>query len=182
MRAGRAPQPDGSVNVDGSVPVRDLNRAMDWSLPDEEATTIAGLVIHEAQTIPDTGQVFTFHNFRFQVLRKSRNRITAPEDHAADPCRGRRTAEIARDGSQAAYDAHGQEVHQCLVDFSGSSRWTQWFGGLEPDRSARIAEGEARLGEPLFEKAVLLAPDHEGRQLDARVARSWADGAGPGTS
>jgi Mg2+/Co2+ transporter CorB len=50
---------------------------MDWRLPDEEATTIAGLVIHEAQTIPDTGQIFTFHNCRFQVLRKSRNRITA---------------------------------------------------------------------------------------------------------
>jgi Mg2+/Co2+ transporter CorB len=74
---GVRPQPNGSVNVDGSVPVRDLNRAMDWRLPDEEATTIAGLVIHEAQTIPDTGQIFTFHNCRFQVLRKSRNRITA---------------------------------------------------------------------------------------------------------
>lgn len=74
---GVRPQPNGSVNVDGSVPVRDLNRAMDWNLPDEEATTIAGLVIHEAQTIPDTGQIFTFHNCRFQVLRKSRNRITA---------------------------------------------------------------------------------------------------------
>ncbi len=74
---GVRPQPDGSVSVDGSVPVRDLNRAMDWSLPDEEATTIAGLVIHEAQTIPDAGQVFTFYGFRFQVVRKSRNRITA---------------------------------------------------------------------------------------------------------
>jgi Mg2+/Co2+ transporter CorB len=74
---GVRPQPNGSVNVDGSVPVRDLNRAMDWHLPDEEATTIAGLVIHEARTIPDTGQIFTFHNCRFQVLRKSRNRITA---------------------------------------------------------------------------------------------------------
>jgi Mg2+/Co2+ transporter CorB len=74
---GVRPQPNGSVNVDGSVPIRDLNRAMDWDLPDEEATTIAGLVIHEAQAIPDTGQAFTFHGFRFQVLRKSRNRITA---------------------------------------------------------------------------------------------------------
>jgi Mg2+/Co2+ transporter CorB len=50
---------------------------MDWDLPDDEATTIAGLVIHEARAIPDAGQVFTFHGFRFQVLRKSRNRITA---------------------------------------------------------------------------------------------------------
>ena len=68
---GVRPQPDGSVNVDGSVPIRDLNRAMDWDLPDDEATTIAGLVIHEARAIPDAGQTFTFHGFRFQVLRKS---------------------------------------------------------------------------------------------------------------
>ena len=74
---GVRPQPDGSVIVDGSAPVRDLNRTMDWSLPDEEATTIAGLVIHEARTIPEPKQVFTFHGFRFEVLRKSRNRITA---------------------------------------------------------------------------------------------------------
>jgi Mg2+/Co2+ transporter CorB len=74
---GVRPQQDGSLHVDGSVPIRDLNRAMDWNLPDDEATTIAGLVIHEAQTIPDSGQTFNFYNFRFQVLRKTRNRITA---------------------------------------------------------------------------------------------------------
>ena len=68
-------QPDGSVLVDGSVPIRDLNRVMNWALPDEEATTIAGLVIHEAQTIPDTGQVFVFHEFRFEVLRKTGNQL-----------------------------------------------------------------------------------------------------------
>ena len=75
--AGMRILPDGSVNVEGSVPIRDLNRVMDWSLPDEEATTIAGLVIHEARAIPETGQVFTFHGFRFEVLRKVRNRIAA---------------------------------------------------------------------------------------------------------
>jgi Mg2+/Co2+ transporter CorB len=74
---GVRPQPDGSVNVDGAVPIRDLNRAMDWRLPDEEATTVAGLVIHEARSIPEPGQNFTFHGFRFNVLRRSRNRITA---------------------------------------------------------------------------------------------------------
>jgi len=74
---GVTPQLDGSVNVDGGVPIRDLNRAMDWTLPDQEATTIAGLVIHEARSIPEVGQSFTFHGFRFQVLRRSRNRITA---------------------------------------------------------------------------------------------------------
>jgi Mg2+/Co2+ transporter CorB len=75
--AGVRAQPDGSVVVDGSVPIRDLNRAMDWNLPVEEATTIAGLVIHEARSIPERGQSFTFHGFRFQVLRRERNRITA---------------------------------------------------------------------------------------------------------
>jgi CBS domain containing-hemolysin-like protein len=86
---GVRPQPDGSVNVDGAVPIRDLNRAMGWELPDEEATTVAGLVIHEARIIPEAGQAFTFHGFRFQVLRKNKNRITAlhitplPRDKAA---------------------------------------------------------------------------------------------------
>ena len=74
---GVRPQPDGSVNVDGAVPIRDLNRVMDWNLPDAEATTIAGLVIHEARLIPDPGQSFTFHGFRFRVLRRERNRLTA---------------------------------------------------------------------------------------------------------
>jgi len=74
---GVRPQPDGSVNIDGSVPIRDLNRALDWHLPDADATTIAGLVIHEARSIPEPGQNFTFHGYRFNVLRKHRNRITA---------------------------------------------------------------------------------------------------------
>ena len=58
------------------MPIRDLNRLNDWQLPDEEATTIAGLVIHEAQMIPQAGQAFTFHGFRFEVLRKRRNQLT----------------------------------------------------------------------------------------------------------
>jgi Mg2+/Co2+ transporter CorB len=70
-------QADGSVHVDGSLPIRDLNRAMDWDLPDDEAVTVAGLVIHEAQTIPEPGQTFIFHRHRFQVLRRQRNQITA---------------------------------------------------------------------------------------------------------
>jgi Mg2+/Co2+ transporter CorB len=74
---GVRPQPDGSVLVDGAVPLRDLNRVMAWDLPDEEATTIAGLVIHEAGAIPEAGQVFTYHGFRFEVMRKIRNRVTA---------------------------------------------------------------------------------------------------------
>jgi Mg2+/Co2+ transporter CorB len=70
-------QMDGSVLVEGALPIRDLNRETGWTLPDEAATTIAGLVMHEAQTIPDAGQAFTFHGFRFEIVRKVRNRITA---------------------------------------------------------------------------------------------------------
>jgi Mg2+/Co2+ transporter CorB len=66
----------GSMVVNGSLQIRDLNRANDWKLPDEEANTIAGLVIHEAQMIPEKGQAFTFHGFRFEVVGKKRNQIT----------------------------------------------------------------------------------------------------------
>ncbi|SEM88409.1 Mg2+ and Co2+ transporter CorB, contains DUF21, CBS pair, and CorC-HlyC domains [Palleronia salina] len=67
---------DGDYIIDGGMTIRDLNRAADWSLPDEEANTIAGLVIHEAQTIPTQGQVFSFHDFRFEVIERQDNRIT----------------------------------------------------------------------------------------------------------
>lgn len=70
------PTDAGDYIVDGAMTIRDLNREMDWGLPDEEANTLAGLVIHEAQTIPDAGQVFSFHGFRFEVMTRKDNRIT----------------------------------------------------------------------------------------------------------
>ena len=69
-------EPSGAFVIDGTVPIRDLNRLQDWNLPDEEATTLAGLVIHEARMIPDVGQAFTFHGFRFEVLRKRKHQLT----------------------------------------------------------------------------------------------------------
>ncbi len=66
---------DGHFLIDGAMTIRDLNRASDWQLPDDEANTIAGLVIHEAQMIPSEGQVFSFHGFRFEVLKREGNRI-----------------------------------------------------------------------------------------------------------
>jgi Mg2+/Co2+ transporter CorB len=77
-------QADGSILVDGSVPIRDLNRALDWTLPDDEATTIAGLVIHEAQSIPEEKQAFTFHGKRFVVLKREKNRIVRLRVKAAE--------------------------------------------------------------------------------------------------
>lgn len=82
---GVRPQPDGSVNVDGWVPIRDLNRATGWDLPDEEAVTVAGLVIHEARTIPEPGQSFVFHGYRFNVLRRQRNQVTGVNVSKAAP-------------------------------------------------------------------------------------------------
>ena len=67
---------DGHFLIEGAMTIRDLNRAADWQLPDDEANTIAGLVIHEAQMIPVQGQVFSFHGFRFEVAGKEANRIT----------------------------------------------------------------------------------------------------------
>lgn len=67
---------DGNFLVEGSMTIRDLNRAKDWNMPDDEAVTVAGLVIHEAQTIPTKGQVFSFHGFRFEVTGKKANRLT----------------------------------------------------------------------------------------------------------
>ena len=67
---------DGQFVIEGAMTIRDLNRATDWSLPDDEANTIAGLVIHEAQMIPTVGQVFSFHGFRFEVTGREANRIT----------------------------------------------------------------------------------------------------------
>jgi Mg2+/Co2+ transporter CorB len=73
---GVRPQPDGSYMVEGSVTIRDLNREFEWDLPDEEAATIAGLILHESRRIPDVGQMFRFHRFRFEIVRRQRHQIT----------------------------------------------------------------------------------------------------------
>lgn len=75
--AGVKPQPNGSYVIDGWVTIRDLNREFEWRLPDDKASTIAGLVLHEARKIPEVGQVFTFYGFRFEILRRQRHQITA---------------------------------------------------------------------------------------------------------
>ncbi len=67
---------DGSYLIEGTMTIRDLNRATDWSLPDDEANTVAGLIIHEAQMIPAEGQTFSFHGYRFEVVTRRENRLT----------------------------------------------------------------------------------------------------------
>lgn len=92
LASGVRQKPDGTFLVDGSVPIRDLNRAFDWALPDDEVTTVAGLVIHEARMIPEVGQTFNFHGFRFEVLKKRKHQLTAiritPIKPAADELQG----------------------------------------------------------------------------------------------
>ena len=70
-------QADDTFIIKGDVTIRDLNRQFDWSLPDDQAATLAGLVLHESRRIPDVGQVFNFYDFRFEILRRKRNQITS---------------------------------------------------------------------------------------------------------
>ncbi|MBL8805892.1 MAG: HlyC/CorC family transporter [Rhodospirillales bacterium] len=103
---GVRPQSDGSFVVDGSVTIRDLNRQFDWRLPDENAATIAGLVLFEARRIPEVGQVYTFHGLRFEILRRKRNqvatlRISVIGDAAAQK-RDAGTAEASKVADTAA--------------------------------------------------------------------------------
>jgi Mg2+/Co2+ transporter CorB len=88
--AGVRPQSDGTYIIDGSVPIRDLNREFEWRLPDDEAATIAGLILHEARQIPEVGQIFRFYGFRFEIARRQRNQIT-----------GLRVTPPGKDGSPA---------------------------------------------------------------------------------
>ena len=171
---GVRPQLDGAVNVDGSVPIRDLNRAMDWSLPDEEATTIAGLVIHEARTIPEPGQTFTFYGFRFQVLRKQRNRITALQGDAGRPDgRGRAGAEagagpaarVCRDGLHVHRDAGMRDVRDLDVDFERRERGARFI--LTCTRSSSISTC-------LATTARISSRNTLRRSGRPRIGRSWA--------
>jgi Mg2+/Co2+ transporter CorB len=73
---GVRPMGDGAIVTEGTVTIRDLNRQFGWNLPADEAATIAGLVLHESRQIPEVGQMFVFHDFRFEILRRQRNQIT----------------------------------------------------------------------------------------------------------
>ncbi len=69
-------QPNGTYLVNGTVTIRDIKREFEWDLPDADYSTIAGLVLYEARKLPDVGQSFMFHKFKFDVVRRHRNQIT----------------------------------------------------------------------------------------------------------
>ncbi len=65
-----------AYRVGGTVTIRDLNRHLDWELPDNDASTVAGLVLHESRVIPEEGAIFEFYNMRFEVIEREGNQIT----------------------------------------------------------------------------------------------------------
>ncbi len=87
-------QPDGTAVVEGKVTIRDINRRCEWRLPDDEASTIAGLVLHEARRIPAVGQRFAFHGFSFEILERQRNQITLVKVSKLDTPGVQDTAEL----------------------------------------------------------------------------------------
>ena len=67
---------DGSLTVTGTTEIRNINRNYGWDLPDEEANTISGLIIHESRSFPKKGQIFQFYGFKFEILEIYRNTIS----------------------------------------------------------------------------------------------------------
>ena len=127
--AGVRPQANGSFIVDGTVTIRDLNRQFEWDLPDEEASTIAGLVLHEARRIPEVGQTFTF--FRLPL----RDPAPPPQpDHR--PARHPAGARGGRGGVTSATGRHWRRSECPLRPRPSASRCT-------PARSNAAATGGA---------------------------------------
>ena len=74
--AGVRRQTNGSYLINGTVTIRDLNREFDWNLPDKDYSTLAGLILYESQCVPEVGQAFRFHGFRFDIIRRQKNQLT----------------------------------------------------------------------------------------------------------
>ena len=109
---------DGGIEVEGAVTIRDLNRMFEWRLPDEEATTVAGLILHEARRIPEVGQTFLFHDLRFEIKARKRNQITRmviwpneplAEDDSKEAAAARAKARTAAAKTASAEDAGAEK-------------------------------------------------------------------------
>eukprot|EP01035_Chromulina_nebulosa_P010381 gene10381-13952_t len=144
--SGVRKEADGSIVVDGGVSIRDLNRAMGWALPDSEATTIAGLVIHESRSIPDERQAFTFHGKRFTVLKRMKNRITRLRIRPALEAVGSEDTPvqtIVAKLRQAAAATGATEIREAFVSDPGRfETYHAWFEDLLMDYSKTAVNGE----------------------------------------
>ena len=67
---------DGSLTVNGTTEIRNINRNYGWDLPDEEANTISGLIVNESRSFPKKGQTFQFYGFKFEILDVHKNTIS----------------------------------------------------------------------------------------------------------
>ena len=66
---------DNSVTVDGSVTIRELNKKMDWNLPEEPAKTISGLVIDQIDTIPTGNVCINLESYNIETSKIEGNLI-----------------------------------------------------------------------------------------------------------
>jgi hypothetical protein len=120
--AGHRVQPDGSVVADGRMPIRDLNRVMGWKLPDNEVTTVAGLLTHGTSSIPERGQHFKFYGYRFEVLRRDRNTLVAvritPLDEPLDQFTNTEGGDPGAQGAEAKAAAETLEARHAKLENS----------------------------------------------------------------
>lgn len=69
------PQSDGSVIIEGSANLRDLNKLFDWNLPVDEARTFNGLILEHLEKIPDEDTQFSLYNLKITILEVSDNMV-----------------------------------------------------------------------------------------------------------
>ncbi|NCI15593.1 DUF21 domain-containing protein [Cronobacter muytjensii] len=69
------PQNDGSVIIDGGANVREINKAFNWRLPEDEARTINGMILEALEDIPSAGIRLRLHQYDIDILDVQENMI-----------------------------------------------------------------------------------------------------------
>lgn len=69
------PQNDGSVIIEGSANVREINKAFNWTLPEDEARTINGMLLEELQEIPAIETRVRLSHYDIDILDVQDNMI-----------------------------------------------------------------------------------------------------------
>ena len=73
---GVVAQADGAIIAPGRASIREVNRALAWALPEDNAVTVAGLVIDFARRIPEPGETFLIGGYDIEVLEREQARLT----------------------------------------------------------------------------------------------------------